>query len=59
MARQSKVKLGLDCIIPNAMDNLPLTGLEVISQSSLPALRSVIFFLFNYHPCLKNQIVQI
>lgn len=33
-------KLGLTYIIPNAMDNLPLTGLEVISL----VLRSMQFF---------------
>lgn len=45
--------MGLVYIMPNAADIFLLTGLEVISLSSLLVLRSMILFLLNYHNYLK------
>ena len=53
-------RLSLTYITSNAMNNLPLSRLEVIFLRSLLALRAMDFFpLLNYHDCFKNQIVQI
>ena len=53
-------RLSLAYVTPNAMNNLPLSGLEVIFLRSLLALRAMdVFSLLNYRDCFKNQMLQI